>query len=76
MKLKHDKLLSNVAFNFNLRHYIKWALAAGTAVGVGIAATGPLLPAVFTNDAATAAAAQGPLQLVVGRCRLTPGFCS
>jgi len=23
MKLNHDKLLSNFAFNFNLRHYIK-----------------------------------------------------
>ena len=25
MKLKHDKLLSNLAFNFNPRHYIKEA---------------------------------------------------
>jgi len=43
---------------------LKWALAAGTAVGVGLYAAGPLVPAVFTNDAATAAAATGPLRLV------------
>lgn len=43
---------------------LKWALAAGTAVGVGIAASGPLLPALFTTDAETAAAAEGPLRLV------------
>jgi len=33
-------------------------------VGAGLYAAGPLMPAVFTNDAGTAAAATGPLRLV------------
>jgi predicted secreted protein len=41
-----------------------WALAAGTAVGVGIFAAGPLVPALFTSDADISAAAEGPLRLV------------
>ena len=37
---------------------------AGVAVGVGIAAAGPIVPALFTSDSNTAAAAEGPLRLV------------
>ena len=40
---------------------LKWAAAAGTAVGVGIYAAGPLLPALFTDDFEIASAAAGPL---------------
>ena len=43
---------------------LRWALAAGVAVGVGIAAAGPIVPALFTSDSNTAAAAEGPLRLV------------
>ena len=43
---------------------LKWALAAGTAVGVGIYAAGPLLPALFTDDVELVEQASGPLQLV------------
>ena len=43
---------------------LRWALAAGVAVGVGIAAAGPIVPALFTSDPDTAAAAEGPLRLV------------
>jgi|MDSW01.2.fsa_nt_gb Na+-driven multidrug efflux pump len=41
-----------------------WALAAGAAVGIGIHAAGPLLPALFTDDAGVAALAEAPLDLV------------
>ena len=43
---------------------LRWALAAGVAVGVGIAAAGPIVPALFTSDPDIAAAAEGPLRLV------------
>ena len=36
----------------------------GVGVGVGIAAAGPIVPALFTSDSNTAAAAEGPLRLV------------
>ena len=43
---------------------LRWALAAGVAVGVGIAAAGPIVPTLFTSDPDIAAAAEGPLRLV------------
>ena len=43
---------------------LKWALAAGTAVGVGIYAAGPALPGLFTDDAALVESTRGPLRLV------------
>jgi len=43
---------------------LRWALATGTAVGVGIYAAGPALPGVFTDDAALAESTRGPLALV------------
>lgn len=43
---------------------LRWALATGTAVGVGIYAAGPALPGVFTDDAALVESTRGPLALV------------
>ena len=43
---------------------LRWALATGTAVGVGVYAAGPALPGVFTDDAALAESTRGPLALV------------
>ena len=43
---------------------LRWALATGTAVGVGIYAAGPALPGVFTDDPSIAESARGPLALV------------
>ena len=43
---------------------LRWALATGTAVGVGIYAAGPALPGVFTDDPSLAESARGPLALV------------
>ena len=43
---------------------LRWALATGTAVGVGIYAAGPALPGVFTDDPSLAESTRGPLALV------------
>ena len=43
---------------------LRWALATGTAVGVGVYAAGPALPGVFTDDPSLAESARGPLALV------------
>ncbi len=43
---------------------LRWALATGTAVGVGIYAAGPALPGVFTDDASLVESTRGPLALV------------
>ena len=48
MKLEYDEPLSNVAFNFNFRHYSQAATAAATAAGV-------LFPVFSTLDVATLA---------------------
>jgi len=88
LKRKHDKLLSKLCrFNCNLRHYTAGPTAALTARGFGprVAATvvacvaGLAAPLVLTWQQVVAVASWaiglGSL-LVVGRCRLTPGFCS
>ena len=60
LKVKGDVLVSNFAFNFNLRHHI---LAASITIAVEIEAA--------TSAAATAAgAAVQAADLKVGRCRL------
>ena len=43
---------------------LRWALATGTAVGVGIYAAGPALPGVFTEDPSLIESTRGPLALV------------
>ena len=42
---------------------LRWALATGTAVGVGVYAAGPALPGVFTDDPSLEST-RGPLALV------------
>jgi Na+-driven multidrug efflux pump len=43
---------------------LSWALAAGTAVGVGLLAAGPAVPGLFTDDAALARSAAPSLTSV------------
>ena len=42
MKLRHDELLSNVAFNFDLRRYIKFP-GADTLLGPEMRSTGEVM---------------------------------
>ena len=95
MKLKRDKLLSNFAFNFNLRPS---TLGGMPAEGGGLSKAQleglPLdrrVHALFARGQRTvlrfsrimhfAPAGADPEDVIaalltVGRCRLTPGFCS
>jgi len=61
LKLKHEKLLSDFAFNCNLRHYTTVAVSHVSEAAI---------------DAAAFGASPEGRALVVGRCRLTPGFRS
>jgi len=56
LKLKDDKLLSNFAFNCNLRHYSEWSNSIHQALGENDEGVDAMKVAAFE----------------VGRCRLTP----
>ena len=58
MKLKYDELLSNVAFTFNLRRYIK---VKGASVKGDASLTGTI-------------PSYGKIWAEVGRCRLTLSY--
>ena len=76
MNLKSDKLVSNTAFNCNLRHYTLEAFVTLAENGVEVDAEDVrALTAQMTRMAGLMLVRELTVALV-GRCRLTPGFCS
>jgi len=67
LKLKHDELLSNVAFNCNLRHYTE---ADGVLAGQALA--NQIMAAVDPDLEVSWSKYDGDTIAKVGRCRLTP----
>ena len=74
MKLKYDKLLSNFAFNCNLRHYTE---GKTSVCGNGVLEKGEGCDCGGEDCSVVDPCCVGSTcQLKVGRCRLTPGFRS
>ena len=72
MKLKHDKLLSNVAFDFNPRRYSLVCNRVMSLTSVAFVGHMGPLPLAGAALATTLGNVTGN-SIMVGRCRLTPG---